>query len=215
MQPAIENSAIIESLNWRYATKRFDASRKIARQDLDEILEALRLSPSSYGLQPWKFIVIADRDLRRTLRTFAYDQPQITDASHLVLLCVRKDLDAKFVRRYVESIAETRKTGIGSLKDFEDSVLSTTSMPKKEKEEWAARQVYIALGFLLSACAQKRIDACPMEGFEKEKFDEVLGLDKENLKSAVLCAIGYRAKDDRYASLKKVRFGKKDVFDFR
>lgn len=203
----------IEDLNWRYATKKFDPKKKIAKKDLGELLEALRLSPSSYGLQPWKFLVVTDKKLRENLREHASrGQPQITDASHLIVLCVRTNLDEKFVKLYAESMAKARKVPVDSLKAREESIIEALKK-KPDVQEWASRQVYIALGFLMAACAQKRIDSCPMEGFEPEKLDELLGLKKKNLKSVVLCPVGYRG-DDKYAESRKVRFDKKNVIEY-
>lgn len=208
-------SKIIDDLNWRYATKKFDPKKKVSKKDLHELLEALRLSPSSYGLQPWKFLVITDKKLRETLRNCARGQPQITDASHLIILCVRTDLGESYAKRYIDLIAKTRNASLESLDAYKSRIIdSLNNKPADKKEEWAIRQVFIALGMLLSACCQKRIDACPMEGFSREKFDEVLGLGKKNLKTVVLCPVGYRAKGDEFAVWKKVRFEKKDVFEF-
>jgi len=207
-------SKIIDDMNWRYATKKFDPKKEITKKDLDELLETLRLSPSSYGLQPWKFLVITDEKLRKDLRDNATrGQAQITDASHMIALCVRTDID-EHVSKYIKSIMKTRGVSRDSLRDYENRMTESLGKnPPEKKEEWASRQIYIALGFLLFACAAKHIDACPMEGFDAKKFDEILGLKKKNLKSVVLCTIGYRG-DDGFAKRKKVRFEKKDVFEF-
>ncbi len=206
--------SITEDLNWRYAAKKFGPNKKVPKKDLSELLEALRLSPSSYGLQPWKFLVITDKNLREKLRPHAHDQAQVTDASHLIVLCSITDINENYVRKYIESMAKTRKITVESLKGREDSIIAAMKRKTQDiREDWAQHQVFIALGMLLAACAQKRIDACPMEGFEREKFDEILGLKKKNLKSVVLCTVGYRGNDD-YAKKKKVRFEKKEIFEF-
>lgn len=197
---------IIEDLNWRYATKTFDPAKKVSEADLKELLEALQLSASSLGLQPWKFVVVTDKKLREELRKNAWDQPQITDASHLIVLCVNTKIDANYVKKFVKHIAKTRNVPEESLKGYEDMMMGSVSR-RSEQEilEWSTKQVYIALGTLLAACAVKRIDACPMEGFDNAAYDRILKLDEEDIASAVLCPIGYRG-DDKYASAKKVRF---------
>ncbi len=207
---------MIKNLNWRYATKAFDTSKKISQADLDELLEALRLAPSSFGLQPWKFIVVSDPKIRSQLREAAWGQKQVTDASHLVVLCVQNTVDEAFTKKYIASMAKTRNVTQESLKGFEDYILNfMKNLPPEQIFEWSKRQVYIALGFLLFACAQKKIDACPMEGFEPDKFDKILGLEKEGLHSLAMCAIGYRNEADEYAHAKKSRFDKKEVFIFK
>lgn len=202
-----------EYLNWRYATKKFNPARKIPEQEFCELLESLRLAPSSYGLQPWKFIVVRDEDLRKTLRSHAWDQPQVTDASHCIVLCALKTMDAHYVRNFTARIAKTRGVARESLSGHEQMMLgSLKAMSAQALSDWMKRQVYLALGMLLAQCACKKIDSCPMEGFDAKKFDEVLGLEKLDLESVVLCPVGYRAKDDQYAALKKVRFAKDEVF---
>jgi len=206
----------IESLNWRYATKKFDTDKKVSESDVNDLIESLRLAPSSFGLQPWKFIIVTDRKIREQLKEHAYNQAQITDASHLIVLCVRTDVDEAHVDKFVESIAKTRGVSKESLNDYAQIMTgSVKSRSEHHVTEWSRRQVYIALGFLIFAASMKRIDSCPMEGFDSAKFDEILGLKKENLSSVVLCPVGYRSKDDGYAQAKKVRFSKNDVIGFR
>jgi nitroreductase len=205
-----------EALNWRYATKKFDPSKKVKEEDMEDLLTALRMSPSSFGLQPWKFVVVTDKALREKLKENAWGQSQITDSSHLIVLCTRKDINENHIRKFVESIEKTRNMPSGAMKEYEDMMIGfRKGLSDESAVEWSKKQVYIALGFLLLTCAQKKIDACPMEGFDSKKFDELLGLEKENLTSTALCAVGYRAQDDKYASAKKVRFDKKDIFIFK
>lgn len=205
-------TSITEALNWRYATKKFDPAKKVSEADVNELLEAARLAPSSYGLQPWTFVIVTNPELRKKLREHAWNQPQITDASHLIVLATRTDLDENYIKKYVKKIAEVRKVPVDSLKSYEDMMAGDIAKrPQEERINWGKRQTYIALGFLLFAAVQKRIDACPMEGFDAEKFDEVLGLKKMNLTATVLCAVGYRASDDVHSQHAKVRFSKSDV----
>jgi nitroreductase / dihydropteridine reductase len=200
-------------MNWRYATKKFDPSKKISKQEFAELLEVLRFSPSSSGLQPWKFVIVRDPVLRKELRPHAHDQPQVTDADTLIVFCVLKTMDENYVKRYVERIVQVRGLAKESLLSYEQKMIA--SLKRKSSEavsQWMKDQVYIALGVFLSECAHRKIDACPMEGFEPREFDEILGLPQAGLESVVLCAVGYRASDDKYALLKKVRFDKNEVF---
>ena len=202
---------IIEALNWRYAVKTFDASKQLTDAQLSILTESLRLSASSYGLQPWKFIVVSNPEIRKKLRESAWNQPQITDASHLIVLAV-KNIDAAAVDAYMESVAKTRGVTMESLKGYGDMIKgSFTGKSPETLKEWAARQVYIALGTLLMVAAHEEIDACPMEGFDAKKFDEILGLDKLGLKSKVLAAVGYRSAEDKSLALPKSRFSKEEV----
>ncbi|MEI7999206.1 MAG: NAD(P)H-dependent oxidoreductase [Candidatus Omnitrophota bacterium] len=200
-------------LNWRYATKKFDKAKKVSQQELTELLEALRLSPSSFGLQPWKFIVVKNEKLRQEIRKHSWDQPQVTDASDLVVLCSLKGIDENYIKDYVHRIAQIRDVAPESLAGYEQMMVGTIKgKTSLEISNWTKRQVYLALGMLLSACAQKGIDACPMEGFNSQKIDEILGLAQHGIESVVLCPVGYRAADDDNAGLKKVRFNKEEIF---
>jgi nitroreductase len=202
----------LEYLNWRYATKKFDQAKQVSEAELNELLEVIRLSPSSFGLQPWKFLVIKDAKTREKIKPHAWNQPQITGASCLILFCTLKSIDEKYVIGYLERIAKIRGMAVSSLDDYKKMMLGfVSSHDKLWLSEWMKRQAYIALGMLLSECARRRIDACPMEGFDPLKVDEVLGLAKEDLQSAVMCAVGYRAADDMFASFNKVRFESSEV----
>jgi len=201
------------SSSWRYATKKFDSSKKISSQDFADLLEVLRFSPSSFGLQPWKFVIVHDPDLRMKLRPYAWDQPQITDADTLLVFCALKNIDEKYVKDYADLIAEIRGVTRESVLGYEQKMVASLKAKSPEAiSQWMKNQVYIALGVFLSECAHRKIDACPMEGFDAEKFDEILDLPQQGLESVVLCAIGYRSTDDHFADLKKVRFDKNEVF---
>ena len=207
-------SNIIESLEWRYATKKFDTEKKVSAEDLNEILESGRLAPSSFGLQPWKFIVITDAKLREQLKAVSWNQPQVTDASHLIVLTVNTNVDAKFVDKYVKKIAEVRKVPVENLKGYADmmngSISAKSSQGANSVVDWSTHQVYIALGMMLTTAAVKKIDAAPMEGFDSSKYDEMLNLKQQGLHAVALMAIGYR-KDDPDAVKAKVRFDMKDI----
>jgi len=200
-------------LQWRYATKKFDPSKKIPKTEFSHLLEVLRSSPSSYGLQPWKFVVVHDPVLRKKLRPFAWDQPQVTDADALIVFCSLKTMDENHVKKFVQHMALVRGVAKESLSGYEQ--MMTGSLKAKSPEDvsqWMKHQVYIALGVFLNECAHLKIDTCPMEGFDAKKFDEILELSGLGLESVVLCAVGYRAADDHHANLKKVRFDKDEIF---
>jgi nitroreductase len=203
----------MDPLQWRYATKKFDPLKKIPKLEFEALLETLRLSPSSFGLQPWKFIIVRDPALRKQLKSHAMDQPQITDADTLIVFCAVKTMDENYVKRYVKRIADVRGGTNEALVNYEQMMLASLKGKSPEVlSGWMKRQVYIALGVLLVECAHRKIDACPMEGFSPQEFDEILGLPQQGLESVVLCAVGYRADDDHYAHLKKVRSKQEEVF---
>lgn len=201
---------LLENLNWRYATKKFDL-RKIPQSDVEEILEAGRLAPTSFGWQALKFLVITNPKIREELRKHAWDQAQITDASHLIVLCTRTDVDAEYIKKFIAHTAKIKKAQVESMKNVQDMMIGSLHGKTPEQIlDWNKKQTYIALGFMLFAAAQKQIDACPMEGFDVGKFDDALGLKKQNLTATVLCTIGYRA-DDPYAKAPKIRWDAKDI----
>ena len=199
-------------LEWRYATKKFDPVKKIAPADFTALLETLRLSPSSFGLQPWKFIVVTNDELRKTLKGHAWGQDQLTSASHLIVLCALKTMDEQYVKDFIVRVAQSRGVPAEALAGYEQMMLGFLKAKTPiEIRSWMERQVYIALGMLLSECAHRKIDACPMEGFDSKEFDKILGLSEQGLESIVLCAVGHRAADDSYAHAPKVRFEPNEV----
>lgn len=210
----ITGTQLVNQLNWRYATKRFDPTRKISAEDWATLKESLALTPSSFGLQPWKFIAVTDPGVRQKLLPASWGQPQIVDASHLVVFAIKKNLSEADIEAYINRIAEVRGVPRESLAQFRDMLIVSIIKGRDSaaRTAWAARQVYIALGNLLNSAALLGIDACPMEGIEPEKYDRILNLDQQGLSAVVLCALGYRSADDKYASLKKVRFPKNELF---
>lgn len=207
-------SKIIEDLNWRYATKKFDSSKKVSEQDLEIITESLRLTPSSYGLQPLKFLIIEDKEIRSKLKENSFNQAQIIDASHLIVICTYKEITEEFINNYLEIISEERSTSLESLNGYGDFMKNTIlAMDKSKVYEWNSKQAYIALGQLLHTCASLRIDATPMEGFNSKAYDEILDLNNKGLHSVLACPIGYRSLEDPNQFLKKVRRAKNYLFD--
>ena len=204
---------IIEDLNWRYATKKYDTTKKISAQDFNTIKESLRLSPSSFGLQPLKYIVVENKELREELKMHSFNQSQITDASHMIVFCSLIDIKENHIDQYIENIAKTRSQEIEKIVGFGDYMKKEIfPMDKSLLANWNSKQAYIALGQVLHTCANLRIDATPMEGFKADKFDQILGLTEQNLKSILVCAFGYRSIDDTNSSLKKVRKSHDDLF---
>ncbi|MBP7774402.1 NAD(P)H-dependent oxidoreductase [Candidatus Woesebacteria bacterium] len=198
---------ILAALNWRYATKKFASDKKITEETLVGLLEVLRLSPSSFGLQPWKFLVIENTEIRKQLHAAAWNQPQVIEASHLIVFCRRTDINEQLVNAFVESTAAARGITAQDLSGMQEMIAGFIANATPETlAQWSARQTYIALGMLLEACALQKIDAGPMEGFSKESFDEILRLPEKHLASVVICALGYRAPDDKYATEAKSRF---------
>lgn len=204
---------LIDAMNWRYAVKKYDPAGKIPADKWAALEQSLLLSPSSYGLQAMKFLVIDDQTLRAKLRPASWDQRQITEADKLVVFLVKKDAGPADVERFIERIAEVRRVPKEVLKSYQDMMLQSVSLPPEKVEAWLTRQVYIALGTFLTAAAALGVDATPMEGFDKDKYDEILGLHAKGWKSVVLAAAGVRAPDDAYAKNAKVRFPLSEVVE--
>jgi nitroreductase/dihydropteridine reductase len=205
--------SLIDKLKWRYATKKFDSTKKIAAEKLETILEAVQLSPSSLGLQHYRVLIIEDAATREKLRAVAYGQSQITDASQLIVFAAETGIDEAFGKKYIDNIALVRKTPRENLAGFEGMVLGAiNSRTPVDRLIWAQKQAYIALGVLISVTAELDIDSCPMEGFDPVQFDEILGLKEKGLTTTVIATIGYRAEDDPYSRLPKVRRPKEELF---
>ncbi|MFO1486194.1 MAG: NAD(P)H-dependent oxidoreductase [Verrucomicrobiaceae bacterium] len=201
---------LITALNWRYATKVFDPTKKIPADTWAALEESLVLTPSSFGLQPWKFLIVQDQELREKLVPHTWKQRQVADCSHLVVMMVKKSLSVEDVDAFITRMAEVRGGTADSLAGFRKMVVGIQSQGYMSKD-WAKMQAYIALGQFMTACALLNIDTCPMEGFVPEKYDEILGLETQGFTTAVLCPAGYRHSDDKYAVLPKIRFKNGDV----
>jgi nitroreductase len=199
-------SEVINALNWRYAVKQFNPEKKVSKEDLDTILAAVRLAPSAYGLQPLKILVVENPELRAELRSFSYNQPQVTDASHLLVLCTFNEINEEIIKGMIEFTAEARGKEVVELSRYHEFLKGAIlPMDTEEMKKWNDHQVYIALGHLLQTCAHLRIDSTPMEGFDPVKYDEILGLTEKGLKAVLVCPLGYRSEEDGYQHLKKVR----------
>ena len=214
---AVLPQSVIDALNWRYATRKFDSARKISAVEWNALEQALILAPSSIGLQPWKFIVVTDPVLREQLMAAAWHQVQVVESSHFVVFALRKNLGPDHVDRYVARMAEVREQTVDSLSKFRAMAVKNLDQAREEGrlDTWQTHQIYIALGQFIACAALMGIDTCPMEGFEPEKFDEILGLKGTGWASVVCCAAGYRVPDERFAQMKKVRFRTEDVVERR
>jgi nitroreductase len=203
----------LQQLNWRYATKKFDTAKKLTADQLDILLSAIQLAPSSYGIQPFKVIVVTDPAVREELKLAAYGQSQITDASQLLVFAIHADFNETHIDDFATNIVETRGITLEDIGGYVEIMKGTVkNLTQEQLQIWNAKQAYIALGFLLETAAIENIDACPMEGFNAARFDEILGLEDKNLKSVVIATVGFRAEDDNYQFYKKVRHAKSDMF---
>ena len=206
-------NSVIEHRTWRYATKKFDATKKVSDEDLETLLEATRLSASSYGLQPYHVFVVSDQQVKEQLKPASWGQSQITDASHVIVFANATDFGEELVDDFLENVSETRKIPVENLKGYSDFMKSKLlGLPLETKSDWTTRQAYIAFSNMMQAAAELKIDTCPMEGFEADKYNEILGLDKKNLNAAVVLAVGYRSQEDNTQHLPKVRKSKEELF---
>ena len=205
--------SLIAPLNWRYATKKFDSTKKLSAEQLDELLKATQLAPSSVGLQSYKIIVVEDKAIREKLREAANGQSQITDASQLIIFASETRLDDAYIANYIDYVSEKREIARENLTGFEQMIKGNVNrLSDEQRIAWSNKQVYIALGVLLTAAAEMGIDACPMEGFNAAQFDEILGLKEKELTTVVLAAVGFRSDEDSYSKLTKVRKPEEDLF---
>jgi nitroreductase len=206
-------NTFLENQNWRYATKKFDASKKITTEDLNTLKEAIRLSSSSYGLQPYKIIIVENPELRAKIQPAAWGQSQIVDASHLIIFANETNVDDTTIDSYLKNISKTRNTPIETLSGYGNFMKSKISTLESEvKNIWTAKQTYLALGNLLNAAAELKIDATPMEGFVPAQVNEILGLDKLNLNATLIATLGYRHEEDTTQHYKKVRKSNEELF---
>lgn len=206
-------SNFLENQNWRYATKQFDASKKISDADFNTLKEAVRLSASSYGLQPYKVVIVENPEVREQLKAAAWGQGQVTDASHLFIFTNDLNLDAVSVDKYISNISEVRGVPTDALGGFSDMMKGViANLSADAKHIWTAKQTYLALGNLLNAAAELKIDATPMEGFNAAKFNEILGFDKLGLNASVIATVGYRHDEDNSQHFKKVRKSHEELF---
>lgn len=203
---------IIESLKWRYAVKKFDSEKQLSESQINTLKEAFNLTATSYGLQPLKLVVVQNKEIQKELVSHSWNQQQIEQASHVLVICVPENYTAEEVKRYFNLVQEIRNTPDAIINPFKDFL--TAEIEKKTQEELFSsnkNQAYLALGSLLTTCAVEKIDACPMEGFVPDKYDEVLNLKSQNLKSVLVLPVGFRAEDCYMKDLQKVRKETKEI----
>jgi nitroreductase len=210
------NAQLLSALNWRYATKVFDASKKIPADTWHTLEQSLVLTPTSYGLQPYKFLVISDPQKRAELLAHSWGQKQVVNCSHFVVFTARTEMTEADVDKLIQRIMDVRKPPANALHAYRHAMLGDVVNGPRGKiaHEWATRQAYIALGNLMTCAAVLGVDACPMEGLNPLEYDQVLNLNGSGYATVVACALGYRAAGDKYASLAKVRYETKDVVQY-
>ena len=213
----ITGDSLLQQLNWRYATKAFDPTKQIPSGEWAALEQALVLSASSFGLQPWKFIVVTNPELKAKLRAASWNQSQVEQCSHLVVFVAKQDMTVADIDRYLDRIAEVRGVSLESLAGYRGFMVGNLVEGPRHAEiaDWAARQTYIAMGNLLTSAALLGLDTCPMEGIDPRQYDAILGLDATPFRTVVACPVGYRAEGDKYATLAKVRFPVEELVELR
>lgn len=205
--------SLLDKLHWRAAIKTFDPTKKLTEEQVENLLAAVRLAPSGAGLQPYRILVIENPEIKEQLREAANGQAQLSASSHVIVFAAETAVDTNFIAKYIDLIAATRQVPREQLAGFEKSIGGLiNSLTEEQRIAWATKQAYIALGVLLSAAADMQIDACPMEGFQPGKFDEILGLKELGLTSVVIAPVGYRADTDVYSKAAKVRRPADELF---
>jgi nitroreductase len=212
----LNHDYVLKQLSWRYAVKKFDSSKKISAKDWEILEESLRLSPSSYGLQPWKFIVVQNRDILKQLTSLSWGQSQIEDCSHYIVITSKIKLDEELIDKHVNKTAEVRGMDSKLLAGYKRVMIGDLiNGPRGETiYHWAQRQAYIAMGFIMETAAVLEIDTCPLEGLDPKGYDKILGLENTGYGTVAGVACGYRHVDDKYQHIKKVRFDKDDVISY-
>lgn len=207
-------STFIENQNWRYATKKFNSEKKISDADLEILKDAIQLSSSSYGLQPYKVLIIENEEIRKQLQPASWGQSQIVDASHLFVFANITNVDEEYINNFAQNVATTRNIPFENVKGYADFMISKiTTLTPEQQAIWTAKQTYLALGNLLNAAAELKIDVTPMEGFDPAQYDEILGLKAKGLHASLVATIGYRHHEDATQHYTKVRKPKAELFE--
>ena len=214
----VDNEILFNQLNWRYACKKFDPTKMIREADWNLLAESLRLTPSSYGLQPWKFILVQNPELRKQLMDKSWKQTPVVDCSHFVVLATKEKMDEQHIDKFISQMVKVRNVDVATLAGYKNVMVGDVVKGPRAKliNHWAERQTYIAMGFLMNTAALMEIDTLPMEGLIPEEYDKILGLgEASGWKTVAAVACGYRAEDDKYQHAKKVRFELKDILEVR
>ncbi|MEZ4792430.1 MAG: NAD(P)H-dependent oxidoreductase [Gelidibacter sp.] len=197
---------IIQSLQWRYATKKFDGDKILSEEKLNILKQAFNLTATSFGLQTIKMLVVEDKTIRKQLVEHSFGQAQVLNASHLLVICIQDNILDSDVDAHFDNVNNLRSTPETILAPYRaDLKAMMRDMTKQERQEWSIKQAYIALGNLMTVCAVEGIDSCPMEGFDLQRYDAILELKEKHLKSILLLPVGYRHENDMFAGFKKVR----------
>lgn len=205
--------SILHKLQWCYNTEKFNPQKIVSEEDITELLKAMNLSASSFGLQPYQFIVIHNKKLQAELRKISHDQAKLTEASHIMIIAAKTKLDLSFIDRYIQNITSVREYDLEALSEFKERVLQINSKDQREQQRWAEQQCYITLGTLLIAAADLKIDTCVIEEYLPEAYDKILELDTKGLHTTVVVAIGYRSHEDTLQHAKKSRRNLDDIVD--
>lgn len=213
----VDNEILFNQLNWRYACKKFDPTKKIRESDWALLSESLRLAPSSYGLQPWKFIHVQNPETRKLLLAQSWGQTPVTDCSHFIVFTAKEKMDEAFITQFIAQTAKVRGLDPATLEGYKNMMIGDLVKGPRSQiiNHWADRQAYIAMGFLMNTAALMEIDTLPMEGLVPTEYDKILKLEGTGWKTVAAVACGYRAADDKYQHAKKVRFDLKDVLETR
>lgn len=213
----MNHAQIEQAFAWRYAVKKYDPNKKISQADWQILAKSLQMAPSSYGLQPYKFLVVQDPSLRAKLHPVSWNQSQVLDASHFVVILAREKVTAADVEEYVQLMANTRNISVDSLGGFRDMLLKNivTGLSPEKAQIWAQKQTYIAMGFLLETAALLGVDSTPMEGLDPLAYDKILSLEGTGWKTVAAVALGYRHPDDANQKMKKVRRHQEQLIQFR
>ena len=206
MNSTVQRNDFLSAMDWRYAVKKFDSSAQLSDQEVAQLLEVVRMAPTAYGQQPFKVLNIRDKAVRQKLLSASFGQDKVVNASHLLVFAIDTGLGEESVQQYMELTAATRNISVEAVEGFGNVIKNTyQAFGKEGVEQWAAKQAYLAQGFLLAAAAVMKIDTCPMEGFDPAQYDEILGLKEKGLHATVVVTLGKRAEDDTTQSLAKVR----------
>jgi nitroreductase len=205
--------SLVKSLEWRYATKKYDTSRQLSDEQYEDLLSSVQLAPSSYGLQPYRFITVTDSAKLEQISKAAFGQPQISTASKVLVVAVETNISNETVKNYIDKAAIARNTDRKNLEAREEFVNARLALlSADQKIEWAEKQAFLAIGILVSAAAEAGIDASPMEGFDPKQVDKILGLKEQHLKSTLLFPLGFRSSEDEFATIPKIRKTKEELF---
>ncbi len=212
----MNTTELLSALEWRYATKKFDATKKIPAEEWKALEQSLVMAPSSYGLQPWKFIVVKNPEIREKLKAASWNQTQVTDASHLVVLASKEKITEEDVQEFMKLNASVRGMPVENLKGYQEMIIGDLVKGPRSAiiGSWAQRQAYIAMGFVMEAAAMLKVDTCPLEGLDPTAYDQILDLQGSGYKTVAAVAFGYRHAEDGYAMAKKVRYPAEKVIQY-